>query len=82
MEDNTKQFELSYYYHEISIIHQKNNKNRKICDNIIEIPFPLFQGWLRNAVFLYSYIIRHLKIRFSLLFTLTNLDFDLQGREN
>ena len=22
------------------------------------------------------------KIRFSLLFTLTNLDFDLQGREN
>ena len=55
MEDNTKQFELSYYYHEISIIHQKNNKNRKICDNIIEIPFPLFQGWLRNAVFLYKY---------------------------
>ncbi len=34
------------FYHEISIIRQKNNKNRKICDNIIEMPFLCFKAGL------------------------------------
>lgn len=57
MEDNTKQFELSYYYHEISIIRQKNNKNRKICDNIIEMPFLCFKTILEMQSFFINKVI-------------------------
>jgi len=57
VEDNTKQFELSYYYHEISIIRQKNNKNRKIYDNIIEMPFLCFKAGLEMQSFFINKVI-------------------------
>lgn len=49
------------FYHEISIVRQKNNKNRKICDNIIEIPFLCFETILEMQTFFINKVIAHEK---------------------
>lgn len=42
-------FENALLYHEISIVRQKTNKNRKICDNISETLLVLIKRLEQNS---------------------------------